>query len=357
MSNVKSEVLETIKETYIFLRTTQGPKSFTYKLDRDFISEPGDDIILVDSNNPNNIYEFKVGYDIKKSNFRQNEVYKTIKKTDFVVQTKTPPVDSTFFNAANFKNKILDSLIFKFNRTPLCKIWLENVTESSPYQKNRLETALNLLKEKGYVSSQTKNNLYQKLINWQKFAFDENGNWLLINKLTGNKHQFVDIISNIIECNFTDKEAKEIYHKILLGDNSNDIINNQYKLYFENKIELMGFEWLKNQTKLIELFSKKGVYAENDFINSVKIKSPDAVILYQGGDGDLFDIGLSIDLIIDFGENSKFGVKTIQVKNSENAYQTMMGKYDKNNDFYKYIDWVVYPKKEGGWSLKDLKNS
>lgn len=356
MTTVNSEVLETIKETYVFLRTTQGPKSFTYKLDRDFISQPGDDIILVDANNPTNIYEYKVGYDIKVSNFRQNEVYKTIKKTKMVEQTETPNVDCTSFNEYNFIDKIKKSLSFKFRDTFLANLWYRNTTEPSKYQKDRLKTALNILESIGYVSNQTKNDLFQDIRRKHAFLFDENGSWLQINKLTGNKSQFANIVSTIVKDNFNEPESKEIYCKILSGEDANQVLNKEFKKYLENKLELLGIDWLKKQTNLIEYFSKSGLYAENDYVKLLQSKNPDAVVLYQGGDGDLFDISLSIDLIIDFGKNSKYGIKTIQVKNSENAVQMMMSKYNKNNDLHKYIDWVVYPKKEGGWAFKDLKN-
>lgn len=356
MTTVKSEVLETIKETYVFLRTTQGPKSFTYKLDRDFISQPGDDIILVDVNNPTNTYEFKVGYDIKVSNFRQNEVFRTIKKTETVEQLETLNFDCTYFDGTSFKNKILDSLNYKFNNTPLVSIWSKVIQNSSLQQKEKLNNALNILEKANYLSNDIKNELYKKIVDRNKFVFGDNGEWLPINKLTGNKHQFVEIISSIIEMSFEEKNAQDVYFKILSGNDSNTVINVEYKKYFEDKLELLGFDWLKNQTNLIELFSKKGKDTENEFVKSINSKSPNAVILYEGGDGDLFDINLSVDLIVDFGIESKHGIKTIQIKNSENAFQMMMSKYNKNSDFYKYIDWVVYPKKGGGWELKDLTN-
>jgi hypothetical protein len=117
----------------------------------------------------------------------------------------------------------------------------------------------------------------------------------------------------------------------------------------------VGFDWLKNQTEKIDYLSNKGKKVEISFLKGLLSKYPDAKVLYEGGDGDLFDISLSIDLIVDFGPSSELGVKTIQIKASKNAYDMMKVKYDNQSDFYKYIDWVVYPKPEGGWELVKLK--
>jgi hypothetical protein len=60
----------------------------------------------------------------------------------------------------------------------------------------------------------------------------------------------------------------------------------------------------------------------------------------------------SVSLVEDNGTIHSFSV---EIKASKNAYDMMKVKYDNRSDFYKYIDWVVYPKPEGGWELVKLK--
>jgi hypothetical protein len=363
MENIISEIsrvktlmdLKEEKQVYNYIGTSQGGKSFTYKLDRDFISESGEDVILIDANNPENIHEFKVGKDIKKSHFRPNEVYSSLKKIKIVETTDITIDDCKDFELSKFEKIMKNGYIYKFNNTPLVDFWHTKTIEPTLNQKDKLKKGLNVLETYGYLNNQEKNDLYQKIIKKHKFVFDENGNWLSINKITGNLFQFIQIIAKILAANFNDNEAKEIYCKIISNENPNTVIDVDHRKYFEDKINSLGFDWLKNQTEKIDYFSSKGKFVETEFLKRLLSKNPDAKVLYEGGDGDLFDISLSIDLIVDFGPSSKLGVKTIQIKASKNAYEMMKVKYDNRSDFYKYIDWVVYPKPEGGWELVKLK--
>ena len=354
VSRVKTLMgLKEEKQVYNYVGTSNGTNSFTYKLDSEFKSKLGDDVILVDKST-GETHELKVGEDIYKSRYRPNEVYSKKPKID--TATNITDDDCEKFNMSEFIEK-MKGYSFEFNNTPLKTLWDENAKDPTETQKDKLEKGLTVLKTKGYLNDEKEKELYLKIINKNKFVFDENGNWLSINKITGNSSQFIEIIGKIIEKNFNDLEAKEIYCKIINNHNPNNVIDKEYKEYFEDKINSLGFDWLTNQTDKIDYFSNKGKKVETRFLKSLLSKYPDAKVLYEGGDGDLLDINLSIDLIVDFGPSSELGVKTIQIKATKNAYDMMKVKYNNKSDYYKYIDWVLYPKPEGGWECVDLKES
>jgi hypothetical protein len=356
ISRVKTLMgLKEEKQVYNYVGTSNGTNSFTYKLDSEFKSKLGDDVILVDKST-GETHEFKVGKDIYKSRYRPNEVYS--KKLKIDTATNITDNDCKKLNMGEFIDK-MKGYSFKFNNTPLKTLWDENAKAPTETQKDKLKKGLTVLKTKGYLNDEKEEELEEEIINNNKFVFDENGNWLSINKITGNSSQFIDIIGKIIKVNFDDLEAKEIYCKIINNHNPNNVIDKEHKKYFEKKIDKLGIKWLNNQTDKIDYFSNKGKEVETRYINYLlsPYEYPNAKVLYEGGDGDLLDINLSIDLIVDFGPNSEFGVKTIQIKATKNAYEMMKVKYNNNSNYYKYIDWVVYPKPKGGWERVDLKES
>ena len=73
-------VEQSVSNEYTFTNKIENKDYITYKnLDRKFDSGFGTDVILINKNNPSEIYRHKVGKDIFKSGYRENEVY--IKKS------------------------------------------------------------------------------------------------------------------------------------------------------------------------------------------------------------------------------------------------------------------------------------
>ena len=92
----KSPITETImriveqsnQNNYTFEERKENDDYITFKkLDRPFDSNYGEDVILINKNNPSEIYKHKVGKDIFKSGYRENEVY--IKKIKNPVLTNS----------------------------------------------------------------------------------------------------------------------------------------------------------------------------------------------------------------------------------------------------------------------------
>jgi hypothetical protein len=91
-------VEQSISNEYTFTNKTENNDYVTYKnLDRKFDSNYGEDVILINKNNPSEIYKHKVGKDIFKSGYRENEVY--IKKIKNPVLTSS---NTNYFENSQF---------------------------------------------------------------------------------------------------------------------------------------------------------------------------------------------------------------------------------------------------------------
>ena len=348
---------QTDNNTYNYSKITSGGQNTkSFILDRDFDSQPGEKVKLV---GPDGEFEFTVGEDIFASKFSD------AKRRPYVLKSSIPDSSEKSqdacgkgvekLNERDLKKVLQDfynvKYNFKFPSTPLYSIWSKQEQEPSEKQKEELNNGLDILMSLGKLDSNEKEVLFNKIINKSKFVLDEEGNWLPINKLTGNKVQYVEIIAEVIKNNFQEEQAKQLYCDILNGQNPNTLINDKYKNYLIQKIEELGFDWLKNQTNKIDIFSRSGKNIENNFKTYLFINHPNHEILYEGGDGNLVDINLSTDMIIDFGDEN--GTKAVQIKSNKSGAETMMTKYNPSNDFYKYLDWVIYPENDE-WKYIDL---
>jgi len=91
--NIMRIVEQSASNEYTFTNKTENKDYVTYKnLDKKFDSSYGDEVVLINRNNPSEVYRHKVGKDIFKSGFRENEAY--IKKSK--KQTKNNFEDSQF---------------------------------------------------------------------------------------------------------------------------------------------------------------------------------------------------------------------------------------------------------------------
>jgi hypothetical protein len=92
--------------------------------------------------------------------------------------------------------------------------------------------------------------------------------------------------------------------------------------YFEDPNVLLDY------TKNIQRASAIGESAENRIKETLEDMGFESE--YSGGNGDLIDMTFGTDLIM---THPTHGTKTIQVKNSERAWD--------RKDAYSYVDWVI----------------
>jgi hypothetical protein len=97
-------------------------------------------------------------------------------------------------------------------------------------------------------------------------------------------------------------------------------IHTMIEEYFDDP--KMLFDYTKN----IQRTTQQGESAEQRVKEHLQDKG--FKVEYEGGNGDLIDMAFGTDLIM---SHPDFGVKTIQVKANEKAY----------DQDYRYVDWVI----------------
>lgn len=203
------------------------------------------------------------------------------------------------------------------------------------------------LKNSGKISV----NRYESFVNLlskSKLVFNEDGSWNKINKLNTNYSEISNIITDflfernkidsILKINSTKSQDKDRLKIILLGERPS-LIDFIYDLTSSKKIT--------SYTNFIEKTSQIGENTENrvkSWLLNLGYK-----ILYQGGDGDLIDMKLSVDLIVEtpLGE-----IKTIQVKTTEDQVNRFMN--DVRDGLHGAVDIVIYPYGPG-FMIVDVK--
>jgi hypothetical protein len=181
-----------------------------------------------------------------------------------------------------------------------------------------------LLFSLGKITEREKDYFIDKKVINNKLVYID-GEWQPINKLNTNYYDLAELLTDLIYREGTD-----------LRNTIQSIINNPLATLKRMKptLESMLSEYFKDTkefldyTKNIQKTSAIGEKAENDvkeYLESNGFKS-----IYDGGNGDLIDMAFGTDLIM---QHPELGVKTIQVKNSEKAWN--------RDDEYKNVDWVV----------------
>lgn len=76
LENIMKIVEQSETNEYFFTNKTESKDYITFKnLNKKFNSEFGEDVVIVNKNNPSEVYRHKVGKDIFKSKYRENEAY------------------------------------------------------------------------------------------------------------------------------------------------------------------------------------------------------------------------------------------------------------------------------------------
>jgi hypothetical protein len=181
-----------------------------------------------------------------------------------------------------------------------------------------------LLFSLGKISEREKDYFIDKKVINNKLVYID-GEWQPINKLNTNYSDLAELLTDLIYREGTDLRntiQSIINNPLVTLKRMKPTIENMLSEYFKDTKEFLDY------TKNIQKTSAIGEKAENDvkeYLERNGFKS-----LYDGGNGDLIDMAFGTDLIM---QHPELGVKTIQVKNSERAWN--------RDDEYKNVDWVI----------------
>lgn len=176
------------------------------------------------------------------------------------------------------------------------------------------------LESLGKITEKEKNNFIEKKVKNGKLVY-LNGEWQPINKLNTNYFDLAEILTELIYKNKNNKTFQAIIEdpKTTLMNMKSEI-HTMIEEYFDDP--KMLFDYTKN----IQRTTQQGESAEQRVKEHLQDKG--FKVEYEGGNGDLIDMAFGTDLIM---SHPDFGVKTIQVKANEKAY----------DQDYRYVDWVI----------------
>lgn len=181
-----------------------------------------------------------------------------------------------------------------------------------------------LLQSLGKIDERQKEYFINNKVGSSKLVY-LSGEWQPINKLNTNYSDLAEMVTDLIYKG--GDKAKPFIDQIIQQPTTGLLKLKPYlkKLvdkYFEDPNVLTDY------TKNIQRASSIGESAENrvkETLEDMGFRSE-----YSGGNGDLIDMTFGTDLIM---TSPKHGTKTIQVKNSERAWN--------RDDSYSYVDWVI----------------
>jgi hypothetical protein len=186
-------------------------------------------------------------------------------------------------------------------------------------QKKFIDCA-NYLESLGKITEDKKNDFIENNVINNKLVY-LNGEWQPINKLNTNYFDLAELLTELIY-----KNKNNTTFQAIIKDPKTTLMRMKSELkkmiedYFEDP--KMLFDYTKN----IQRTTQQGESAERRVKEHLQDKG--FKVEYEGGNGDLIDMVFGTDLIMSHPE---FGVKAIQVKANEKAY-------DRD---YKYVDWVI----------------
>jgi hypothetical protein len=176
------------------------------------------------------------------------------------------------------------------------------------------------LESLGKITEEEKNNFIENKVKNNKLVY-LNGEWQPINKLNTNYFDLAELLTELIY-----KNKDNTTFQAIIKDPKTTLMRMKSELkkmiedYFEDP--KMLFDYTKN----IQRTTQQGESAERrvkEYLQNNGFK-----VEYEGGNGDLIDMVFGTDLIM---SHPDFGVKTIQVKANEKAY----------DQDYKYVDRVI----------------
>jgi hypothetical protein len=190
--------------------------------------------------------------------------------------------------------------------------------------KQQFIRGANLLYSLNKINERQRDYFINNKVNSGKLVYI-NGEWQLINKLNTNYSDLAEMLTDMIYKG--EDRAKPIIQNIIKDPEVGLLlikpkITELVDKYFEDPNVLIDY------TKNIERSTEIGQVAEKQVEDELITKG--FTTNYSGGNGDLIDMSFGTDLIMTSPEH---GTKTIQVKNSEKAWN--------RSDEYPYVDWVI----------------
>lgn len=186
-------------------------------------------------------------------------------------------------------------------------------------QKKFIDCAI-FLESLGKITEDKKNDFIENNVINNKLVY-LNGEWQPINKLNTNYYDLAELLTELIY-----KNKNNTTFQAIIKDPKTTLMRMKSELkkmiedYFDDPMMLLDY------TKNIQRTSQQGESAEQRVKEHLQDKG--FKVEYEGGNGDLIDMVFGTDLIM---SHPKFGVKTIQVKANEKAY----------DQDYKYVDWII----------------
>lgn len=181
-----------------------------------------------------------------------------------------------------------------------------------------------LLQSLGKIDERQKEYFINNKVGSSKLVY-LSGEWQPINKLNTNYSDLAEMVTDLL---YKGGDNAKPFIQGIIDQPTNGLLKLKPYLkklvdkYFEDPSVLTDY------TKNIQRASSIGESAENrvkETLEDMGFKSE-----YAGGNGDLIDMTFGTDLIM---SSPKHGTKTIQVKNSERAWN--------RDDSYSYVDWVI----------------
>ena len=201
----------------------------------------------------------------------------------------------------------------------------ENLKTDIPEElKQQFIKGADLLVSLGKINQRQRDFFVNNKVNGGKLVY-MNNEWQPINKLNTNYSDLAEMITDMLYRG--GESAKPIIDDINKNPKEGllkikPFIGGLVNKYFSNP------EVLNDYTKNIQRSTMIGENAEDEVKS--KLEEMGFKTEYSGGNGDLIDMSFGTDLIMTL---PKYGTKTIQVKNSERAWN--------RNDDYSFIDWVI----------------
>lgn len=181
-----------------------------------------------------------------------------------------------------------------------------------------------LLNSLGKIDNRQKDYFINNKVGSSKLVY-LNGEWMPINKLNTNYSDLSEMMTDLIYKG--GDKAKPFIDAIM--ENPIDGLT-KIKPYIGKLVDKYFSDpsVLSDYTRNIQRSSDIGETAENEV--KEKLEEMGFKSEYSGGNGDLIDMTFGTDLIM---TSPKYGTKTIQVKNSERAWD--------RSESYRYVDWVI----------------
>lgn len=176
------------------------------------------------------------------------------------------------------------------------------------------------LESLGKITEKEKNNFIEKKVKNGKLVY-LNGEWQPINKLNTNYFDLAEILTELIY-----KNKNNTTFQAIIEDPKTTLMNMKSEIHTMIEEYFDDPKMLFNYTKNIQRTTQQGESAEQRVKEHLQDKG--FKVEYEGGNGDLIDMAFGTDLIM---SHPDFGVKTIQVKANEKAY----------DQDYRYVDWVI----------------